>query len=365
MARFREISRLRREWIAEGKLAASGDVDMAFGQRLLCVPEHTWGLTIGTLKRSDAYAMEAFRAARRRPEFELLEKSWEEKRANLDQAVSVLPPGLRAEANTRLTALRPARSDRGELRKVDAPGGLQEAKHFRIGFDPQTGAISALEQRENGRQWAGPAQPLGLFSYQMFSQADFDRWAKQYTTSSAPWAVDSWQKPGMEKTGVQSALHVPALKALWSADREAGRLFLAELEAPAAAREVGCPRELAVETFLPHDDPTVRVTLKWFDKPACRLGEALWFSFVPATAPGDRVEMDKMGQAVSPLDVVQNGNRQLDGVISGLNYQDARGGSTWRRWMPSCCRPHGGRCSTSTTSSRTRRGASISACSTI
>ncbi len=329
MARYREVSRLRREWIAEGKLAANGDADVAFGQRLLRIPEHTWGLSITTLKDTDSYDMEAFRAARKRPEFQLVESSWEEKRANLTDAIGTLPPNLATEAKARITALRPARTSRSGLRKVDAPGTLQGTKHFRIGFDPQTGAIASLEHRETGRQWAGPARPLGLFSYQVFSQADFARFVEQYVPASlrhVEWAVYSWQKPGMGKAGVQSALHLTTLKQLWTADQKDGRLFLAELEAPAAARKLGCPAEIVVETFLPNDAPTMKVTLKWFNKPACRLGEALWFSFVPPFAEDGRIEMDKMGQAVSPLDVVRGGSRNLHGLISGLTYQDARGG---------------------------------------
>jgi hypothetical protein len=325
MARFRELSRLRQEWIAEGKLVAHGDADLAFGQHLLCVPEHTWGLSIRTLKRSDAYDMEAFRAARSRAEFQRLEQSWEEKRANLTHAIDSLPLGLAAEAKTRMEALRPERTDRSELQMVVASGSVHETEHFQIRFNPRSGAIASLEHRKTGRQWAGPNQPLGLFSYQVFSHADFDRFVKQYVRSSAEWAVDSWQKPGMEKVGVRGALYVPALKQLWTGPRKGGRLFVADLETPEEARKLGCPHQLAVETFLPDEEPTVKITLKWFRKPACRLPEALWFSFVPVLAQDGRVEMDKMGQAPSPLDVVSNGNRQLHGVIDGLSYRDARG----------------------------------------
>jgi hypothetical protein len=35
--------------------------------------------------------------------------------------------------------------------------------------------------------------------------------------------------------------------------------------------------------------------------------------------------MDKLGQAVSPLGVIRNGNRKLHALGTGLHYQDARG----------------------------------------
>ena len=76
MARFRELSRLRMEWIASGRLSANGDADIAFGEGFLCVPEHTWGLSIRFLKHWDVYDMPAFRASRDLPEFRLMEQSW-------------------------------------------------------------------------------------------------------------------------------------------------------------------------------------------------------------------------------------------------------------------------------------------------
>ena len=328
VARFRELSRQRLEWISDGRLVANGDEDVAMGQHLLCIPEHTWGLAIRNIVRSEAFDMESFRAARKLPEFRRMEESWQEKRANLTTAIAALPPALAREARTRMDTVRPVRTDWSKLRKLEARASAQATEHFKIGFDPQTGAIASLEERRTGRQWAGPAQPLGLFSYQIFSQAEFDRFVKGYVKLETDWAVRSWQKPGLAKTGIQSALHVPALKQLWTGERKAGRFFVAELEAPEEARKLGCPHELAVEIFLPHAAPNVEFTLKWFEKPACRLAEALWFSFVPAVAADGHVGMDKMGQTVSPHDVVADGNRQLHGVIDGLRYEDARGGFT-------------------------------------
>ena len=181
MARFRELSRLRREWIAKGRLSANGDVDMAFGEHFLRVPEHTWG-TGKTNSHQDIYEMAAFRASRDLPEFRFMERSWAEKRANLDVAVGTLPMELAAEAGARLKSLSPVRTGREKLRKVRSPTDVHATKHFRIGFDAKTGAINFLKHRESGRQWAGAGHDLGLFSYQTFSQPDFDRFMDQYVT---------------------------------------------------------------------------------------------------------------------------------------------------------------------------------------
>ena len=307
MARFRELSRLRREWIAKGRLSANGDVDVAFGEHFLRVPEHTWG-TGDTNSHQDVYEMAAFRASRNLPEFRFMERSWAEKRANLDAAVGTLPVELAAEAGARLKSLSPVRTEREQAAQgSESPAGVQATKHFRIGFDAKTGAINFLEHRESGRQWAGSGHDLGLFSYQTFSQPDYDRFMDQYVTPklrNVGWCLEGWGRPGLDKTSARSALYFATLKQLWHEKRPDGHLFLADLEVPEAG-DSGCPREISVETFLPDNEPAVKLTLKWFNKPASRLPEALWFSFIPPISRDGRLEMDKMGQAVSPLDVVK------------------------------------------------------------
>jgi len=328
MARYRELSRLRKEWIVKGKLAANGDVDAAFGEHLLLVPEHTWGLNIERLGHWDVYNMADFRASRSLPDFKIMEQSWAEKRARIDAAVGTMPPALAAEAGARLQSLRPVRMDRSRLHRLDSPTGLHDTKHFRLGFDSKSGAIRSLEHRETGRQWAGPGNTLGLLTYQTFAQPEFNRFMDQYIPKEKrheEWAINSWSKQGLDKSSARSALYSTTLKHLWHERRKDGELFLADLEVLEAG-DSGCPREITVETFLPENEPTVRQTLKWFNKAASRLPEALWFSFVPLVSADGQFELDKIGQAVSPLDVVRNGNRNMHGVVNGVSYRDKRSG---------------------------------------
>lgn len=71
----------------------------------------------------------------------------------------------------------------------------------------------------------------------------------------------------------------------------------------------------------------LEITLWWDDKPANRLPEALWCSFVPVVAEPERWLMDKLGQPVSPLDVVRHGGRSLHGVGDGGVSYDGPDGS--------------------------------------
>ena len=65
--------------------------------------------------------------------------------------------------------------------------------------------------------------------------------------------------------------------------------------------------------------------LQWFDKPACRLPEAYWMSFVPCSKPSGAWLFDKLGEPVSPTDVVLRGGRWLHAVGDGAYYEDSLG----------------------------------------
>jgi hypothetical protein len=98
------------------------------------------------------------------------------------------------------------------------------------------------------------------------------------------------------------------------------------LALPAEAHEpFGSPKQLSIEVLFPRAEPRVDFVVQWFDKPASRLPEAAWFSFVlPDLGPRWRRSwrMDKLGQWVSPLDVVRNGNRRMHAVGTGLCADD-------------------------------------------
>ena len=108
IAHYRELCRLRREWIANGTLKAGSAEDMAWVPWLLLAPEHTWGCDIKTtLGDWGIYAPDELKVARSKANFQKVEATWAEKRANNAAAVSALPPTLAAKARVRLAALVP------------------------------------------------------------------------------------------------------------------------------------------------------------------------------------------------------------------------------------------------------------------
>jgi hypothetical protein len=71
VARYRELCRLRREWLAKGSLKCGDAQDLAFVSRLILATDHNWGLSVGRyLRHPEIYAPKELAAARQTlPEF--------------------------------------------------------------------------------------------------------------------------------------------------------------------------------------------------------------------------------------------------------------------------------------------------------
>ena len=60
------------------------------------------------------------------------------------------------------------------------------------------------------------------------------------------------------------------------------------------------------------------IEILWDAKPASRIPEAAWFGFAPRVDKASSWMMHKMGQWISPLEVIKNGNRKLHAVGRGV-----------------------------------------------
>jgi hypothetical protein len=323
-AQFRALLRLRRD--LEGSGASADDLD-GFSDQLLLLPEHTHGLDVKThLKDWTNYGAADFRAARGAPNFRKMEASWQEQRDYIHAAVDALPPRLQAEANTRLAALTPVLPDVSEYEPVGDLSQSLEAGPFTVAFDPELGCLTRLSL--DGAEWAEPANPLGRYSYETYSAADYDRFAARYLIRkrvTSWYAIPDFTKPGIEATA-EHRVFLPRVTWAGRRTRDDGESFLVLLEMPAESYErFGAPRQLSLEIGFSHAAPEVTFELQWFGKSASRLPEASWFSFVlPARSPRwlKSWRMDKLGEWVSPYDVIRNGNRHLHAVGSGLRAED-------------------------------------------
>ena len=322
VAQFRELLRMRKAWLIDSPNLRTDEAFDRFERQLLMIPEHTWGMDEKTfLADHEAYAAEDFRAARGKENFRTFDASWAEQRAYIDAAVAGLGDTQRGfEARKRLEALRPERPDLSDWQPVETQ--LLEMAHFTVRFDSQTGALSGLTQKRGGRAHADGNHLLAWLRYQTFSAEDYERFFHQYIRPEEQgngWSREDFTKPGLEAAKPVSRLWQPQAVRLY----RRGSQVMAHLQGPAqAVRDYGCPREFFLTYTFAERTPEISVELQWFDKPACRLPEALWLSFAPRVSPAAAWRMDKLGQPVSPLEVVENGNRHLHAVGRGVTCAD-------------------------------------------
>jgi len=307
LRRFRELSRLRSEWLGRGLLTAGDDRDLAFGEKLLLVAEHTWGVDIKThLADEKIWGQRQLKKALNKPGFRLAAESWREQRAYLAEALAILPAPLRAEAKSRIRERKLSPAPKGG--RSIKPGEPFTLGEWQIVIDP-AGAISHLKQGALCR--ADPAHRLAALTYQTFSEADYQRFYRQYIRLDVDWSLKDFTKPGM--TGSPSFLYRPKIRSIeLSRKTESARAILAF---PSAARALGAPGSVIVQISPASDGLDLR--LDWQDKPANRLPEAIWLQFQPRLKKS-KWHFEKLGHKIDPGDVVRDGNRHLHAVTGAV-----------------------------------------------
>jgi hypothetical protein len=325
MAHYREILRLRTDWIRQGKLQAGDKVDLAFLSRFALAVEHTWGTDTKTWLDFDHYTPDALAQMLDQPKYKTVTGSWVEKRKDIEQGVAALPPALRSEVTARLDSLKPAAPNTALLKPFD-PANPLETPHFTLALDPHTGAIFRLYSKAAKRDWASPQNPLAAFSYQTLSKADYDRFLASYITVQTDWAPKDFGKPNIESFGAESRIWNTRLLSCYSKEDEKEHRLAAHLQIDGApGPNTAWPNELYLELTLPKSDPEVRIAFTWLNKRPNRLPEAMWLTFNPIAPQPHNWMMDKLESQVSPFDVVAGGNRHMHALTTGLSYQDPRG----------------------------------------
>ncbi len=324
VARYREVARMRQGWIERGAFRSGDATDLRLLRRVLLEAEHTWGTDTKTWLDFDHYTPADLATMLDTKNYKVVEFSWTEKRQDLFDGLDTLPEPLRTEARTTIEALAPKEPHLAGA-QLHRPEQTLETEQFLVALDPATGAIRQLRNKSTGTDWADPAHPLALLTYQTLSPADYSRFFANYIISTADWAKKDFGKPNIERFGAESREWHPAVTRLDVAEDAEGHHLLAQLaihdpESVAAGR-ASFPESSFLELMFPRNEPVVQIEISWFRKPATRMPEALWFTFNPNVADPRGWTMDKSGETISPLDVVVAGSRHLHAVTTGFGYQ--------------------------------------------
>ena len=330
LARYREVARLRQDWIAHRKFAAGDTTDIALLRSLLLEVEHTWGTDTKTWLDFDHYVPGDLAAMLDTKNYKVVQFSWHEKRQDLFTGIETLPTSLRDEAlaavrNLEVGAVTP------RVAHTSGPSARPdiETEQFVVRVDPKSGAIHRLLNKKAKREWASVEHPLALFSYQTLSQQDYSRFFSSYVVSEEDWAKKDFGKPNIERFGAESREWLPSVTDLQLEEDQNGHRLLARLEInDAEAQRSGrasFPQKMYLELLLPRSEPVIHLNFSWFQKPPTRLPEALWLSFHPIAPDPNGWRLEKSGEVVSPSDVVHSGNRHMHALSRGFGYEDRSG----------------------------------------
>lgn len=323
VARYREVMRLRRNWLAAKRFQVGDATDVALLRRMLLEAEHTWGTDTKRYLDYDHYKPRDLADMLSTPKYKVLEFSWEEKRQDLPDSIKTLPTALRDQAQSAIEKLKPIEPK--SAGGVHSAGQDMETAHFIVALD-DAGGICRLRNKTTGREWASLDHRLALFSYQTLSQQDYSRFFSNYIISTADWVPKDFGKPNMEKFGPISKVWQPSLSSLRveeNADqhRILAALNIHDVDAQQSGR-TAFPLRMFLELLLPKSEPLIELNFYWFAKPATRLPEALWLTFRPVAASQQGWTIDKCGEEISPFDVVPSGNRQMHAVERGFRYRE-------------------------------------------
>lgn len=338
VSRFRRLLKLRKEWISKGLLNTADTSYEQMMMNLLLITEHTWGMdsklhlldyTNWTKKdfiqarqnNRTTHAMMAFReredllAEKMRPKdpvrlaagssYEQFERSHEEQRNYLKKAMELLSDQLLQETEKDFTWTLPCTD------AVTVPKQSYQLHNWTATLG-EHGEIVHLENPDIN---LSTNCCIGLFSYETFSGHTVQNCLEDYGRDLDEhrfWAEFDFGKPGLQ--------YIPEIKdQTWYASpvsaKSMDNCLTIFLETPAdAAEEHGCPRRIVLTHIF--EENRIHTTLYWTGKDACRAPESLWLSMNPLSGHPDW-EICKMGQWLSPTDVVSGGNRQLH-CIEGI-----------------------------------------------
>lgn len=316
--RYLALARRRRQWMVEGRFDDQSDPAHArFSRELMCVPEHTWGIMVDDLEDTSSYEGKAFESLRRSSRGKRVETSWDEQLDYIRHAVGALgKSSIAKEAKAELALTEASRIKRPGQKLPQ--GGILGGSRYDIGFDESTGAINYLADRSSHRVWADADHPLGLFLFENFSRADFDRFMRQYNPQpvQSAWAPFVMTKYGMDAERlIEHAEWTPALRDIrYHEDLDSLHVIVDATMPDEAVSRFGSPEVLQTEVIIPFNEAPIQIAFQWFGKAANRLPAACWLTFRPVNADAGAWHLKKLDQWISPHEVVPYGNRKLHAV---------------------------------------------------
>jgi hypothetical protein len=316
-AKVRRYLALAR-WHEAHATATSGPDMEGFVRRLVCVPEHTWGLDTILMPSGATLDQATFLADRAAGRYALFEDSWAEQESYLDEAVELLPTDeLRDSARE---VLRP--EPRTQIVTVASLSGVEMA------IDTASGTL--LRCVETGSGFSVLGSPICLVRYQSYGDRAYADYLSHYVRRDQQ--QEWWVKPALTKPGLDS-VHpwdvrewlpsVGDLRKISAGDRQGIEIAVDfDIDDPDIAS--GAPKGIRIRYLYDLEARELHIEIFWADKQPTRLPEAMWCSF-EAPGPTATCHVTKLGRRVSVHDVVLGGSRTTHAIDGELCWTEPDG----------------------------------------
>ncbi|WP_053982867.1 DUF5054 domain-containing protein [Niameybacter massiliensis] len=350
IAEYKELLRLRDEWMKAGLLKEEDQAYDGFMMNLLMIAEHTWGLDFKkyladfknwskedfkAAREADAttlefltyrnnhmlevleYDIEKYRDGHFTGSYQTYEASHTEQRDYIKKAVEALPSHLQQQAQEALERLRPQAFDRSG----------EEVFTNRIlevgGWNVKVGAHGQLTYLENNEKvWLEQGE-VGRLQYDIYDVVDVATNYYQYNRNfleTCSWSEGDFSKPGLEFVeDLKSRCYDFTTRYIV---KDGNQLKVSLFGDEQAAKKYGMPNQAQIYYTFEADKVSMRV--EWLEKEANKIPEAIWLKVQFDVDNPYRWQMNKLGAWISPFDVVRGGNRKQHGV-EALAYDGADG----------------------------------------
>jgi hypothetical protein len=294
--------------------AQTSDQDMgAFVRRLVCVPEHTWGLDTILMPTGATLDQTTFLADRSAGRYAMFEDSWAEQERFLDEAVDRLPTDELRESAREALKQEPCT----EVVTVDSLSGVEMA------VDTASGTLLRCVDTGSGLSLLG--SPVCVVRYQSYGDRAYADYLSHYVRRDQQ--QEWWVKPALTKPGLD-AVHpwvlrewlpsVGDLRKISAGDRQGIEIAVDfDIDDPDIAS--GAPKGARIRYLYDLEARELHIEIFWPDKQPTRLPEAMWCSF-EAPGPTATCHVRKLGRRVSVHDVVLGGSRTTHAIDGELRW---------------------------------------------
>ncbi|MEG0284713.1 MAG: DUF5054 domain-containing protein [Vagococcus sp.] len=351
ISEFKTLLRLRNKWLKDNRISRDSKEYRQFSDNLLLVAEHTWGANGNVyLPEYRHFALEDFETARKRDlvtfnhdrgtmdfadlmsyistdidwkgmedkrRYSVYEASWQEQREYVNDAIDSLPEDLKQEAREALIKEAIKEIATNETKVI--PGRRYDFKDITLSFS-QTGGIDYLSIGD--QQVIIPGREFGGLSYERFDFNDYSKFFSQYsrlTRWTTGWAMGDFGRRGIEACPeIRYEKIKPFMENSQIDVTDTQVIFTLDVTyQPHEIRQWGLPKKNRLVYVLDLIEGKLDLTYDWEGKQANRMPESYWLETSIQVANPSRWQMEKLDLLVDPLDVIQNGNRNLHALTEG------------------------------------------------